>query len=239
MKKRNQEEMMAKMREIALQNPENIRIIETSVDADLQIEFFETLQRLADIDEEYNIEALYSELNCDETALDRKKDILATLTSLGEVESFRLLEDYLKIANDEIKTWAFLACQQGRMFLESKLLEESKIYIASGLGGSDYKLRYIFAFASVNEDFSESQKGVVTGEIEYFLKKNEAEIENVEFLNKYVVCTALVPLYVDLVELMQQIVEEINQYGGFLHENVFLTNEKMVTVLELNEIFDK
>ncbi len=235
----NQEKMMEKMREIALQNPDNIRIIETSVDSEIQIEFFETLQRIADNEEEYDATALYNELVCKETAVERKKDILALLTSIGEVETYRLLEDYLKVADDEIKTWAFLACQQGRMFLESKLLEESKIYIASGLGGSEHRLRYVFAFSARKDELSASQKNMVKGEIDYFLKKNDSIIESFEFNEGYSICTALVPIYIDLVDLIQEIVGEINQFGDFLRENVFITNEKSIGASDLKNIFEK
>ncbi|MDD4148904.1 MAG: hypothetical protein PHE33_02635 [Bacteroidales bacterium] len=238
MKKNNQEDMLEKMREIALQNPDNIQIIETSVDSEIQIEFFEALQRVSDIEEDYDIKALYNELICKETAIDRKKEILATLTAAGEVESFRLLEEYLKNVNKDFKIWAFLACQQGRMLLESKLLEESKIYIASGLGGRGHKLRYVFAFVSLGGDYNDYQKNIINGEIEYFLKKNEGEIEKTEFVQGFTLCTALVPLYVNLIDLIQEIVEEINQYGGFLRENVFITNEKPVQIEDLQKIFD-
>ena len=238
MKKNNQEDMLEKMREIALQHPNNIQIIETSVDSEIQIEFFGALQRVSDMEEEFDIKALYNELICEETAIERKKDILAMLTTAGEVESFRLLEDYLKNANDDIKTWAFLACQQGRMLLESRLLEESKIYIASGLGGRGHKLRYVFAFVSLDGTYDDYQKNIIIGEIEYFLKKNKGEIEKTEFVQEFMLCTVLVPLYVNLIDLIQKIVEEINQYGGFLRENVFITNEKPVQIEDLQKIFN-
>lgn len=237
MKIDDQEKMLEKMREIARQNPDDITIIETSVDSQIQIDFFESLQRIDENEDDVNIQALYNELICKETALDRKKEILAQLTSLGEVESYRLLEEYLKTAEDDIKTWAFLACQQGRMFLESKLLEESKIYIASGLGGKDHRLRYVFAFAAREGVYSDSQENIIRGEIEYYLKKNDGIIENIEFGEGYAICTSLVPIYVNLVELIQEIVSEINQFGNFIKENVFITNEKPVKIKELKDIF--
>ncbi len=238
MKKNNQEDMLEKMREIALQDPDNIQIIETSVDSEIQIEFFEALQRVSDIEEDFDIKALHNELVCEETAIERKKDILAMLTTAGEVESFRLLEVYLQNATEDIKTWAFLACQQGRMLLESRLLEESKIYIASGLGGRGHKLRYVFAFVSVEGVYNEYQKNIVKGEIDYFLKKHEGEIEKAEFVKGFTLCTVLVPLYVNLIDLIQEIVEEINQYGGFLRDNVYITNEKPVQIEDLQKIFE-
>jgi hypothetical protein len=63
--------MLERMREIARQNPDNIRIIETSVDSELQIEFFETLQNINDNEEGFEIEILKAELISDETILEK------------------------------------------------------------------------------------------------------------------------------------------------------------------------
>jgi len=233
----NQEEMLNQMREIAKLNPEKLQIIETSVDSQLQIDFFENLQNLNIDNTDIDISVLYNELTNSETSIKRKKEILAIYTILGEVESYRILENYLKIAPNDLKTWAFLACQQARIFLESNLLEESKIYIASGLGGKDYRLRYFFAFSAKNVNYSDSQKNIVKGEIEYYLKKYDGIIENIKFKEKYCISVVLMPLYVNLVDLIQDVVTEINQYGDFIQENVFLTNEKIVDINELKELF--
>lgn len=224
-----QEKMMQKVRQLALNNPENIRIIETNVDSAIQIEFFEKLQKIQFTKKDIEPKNIYLELIEKNTNLDRKKEILATLTMLGEVESFRLLEEYLKNPDEELKSWAYIAYQQARLVLESKLLnEESIIYIASGLGGKDHKLRYIFALFLKEQTINDYQKNIIKGEVEYYLKKNDSVIENIEYNGKYTLCTALVPLYVNLVELIQKITEEINQYGNFLEENVFITNEKHI-----------
>lgn len=220
-----------------MQNPENIRIIETSVDSEIQIEFFEALQDVDESIEEINYTQLFEDLNNESVSLDEKKKILTLLTTIGEVETFRMLEEYLKTVPEELKNWAFLACQQGRMFLESKLLEESKIYIASGLGGKDFRLRYFFALSGKDENLTESQQNIIKGELEYFLKKSDSIIEEIKFENSFITSIALIPIYEDLVELIQEIVHEINQYGGFLKDNVFITNEKLVGYEALEEIF--
>ena len=235
----DQEKMMERIRQLALQSPENIRIIETNVDSDIQLEFFETIQKIETVKKDIIPKELYSELINDSTSLDRKKEILTILTIFGEVESYRLLEEYLKNPPPELKSWTFLAYQQARLLLESKLLnEDSVIYIASGLGGKDHKLRYIFAMFSKEGDVTESQKNIIKGEIEYLLKKNDGTIENVEFGGRYVLCTVLVPLQVNLVDLIQEITEEINQYGNFLEENVFITNERPVTTEEVEKFLN-
>lgn len=238
MKTDDQEHLLNKMREIALSNPDNIRIIETSVDAEIQIEFFELLQSVENEENLPDPNLLFSQLNDSSIALSEKKLILARLTSYGEVESYRLLENYLKDPQPELKTWAYIAYQQARMFLESNLLEESKIYIASGLGGKDHRLRYIFAFSTKEGSFTDSQKNIIKGEIEYHLKKNEGLMEEISFVDNFVMCTIIIAIYINLVELLQDVVGEINQYGDFLKENVFITNEKRITSKDLDSIFN-
>jgi hypothetical protein len=232
-----QDKMLEKMREIALNNPDNIRIIETNVDAEVQIEFFETLQRIGNEPEFPEPQELWNQLHDATKTTDEKKEILARLTSYGEVETYRMLEDYLKTPEEQLKTWAYLSYQQARMFLESNLMEESKIYIASGLGGKDHRLRYIFALSSKEDSFTEAQKNIVNGEIEYFIKKNDGFTEEIIYSNNYIICTAIIALHINLIELLQDIVYEINQYGAFLRENVFITNEKRIDSTDLDKVF--
>ncbi len=238
MKLEEQEKLLERMREIAKDSPNSISIIETSVEPSIQIEFFELLQKAGadNIEEDIDIDKLYQELISEETGIDRKKNILVNLTALGEVESYRLLEKYMDVADDDMVTWSFLACQQGRMFLESKLLEESKIYIASGLGGKEYRLRYDIVIFANKDSYSESQKNIVTGEVNYFFKKEDSIVENIKFIEKYAICTVLVPVYVDIVKLINNIIKEINEYGNFAKENVFITNEKSINIEELDSL---
>ncbi|HNQ67384.1 MAG TPA: hypothetical protein PKN32_03320 [Bacteroidales bacterium] len=236
----DQEEMLNKMREIALLNPENIRIIEASVNSEIQLEFFETLQSVIKLKNTADEpQELFKALNNPSNSLIKKKEILVKLVSYGEVETYRIIESYLKNPEPELKSWAYMAYQQARMFLESNLLEESKIYIASGLGGKDHRLRYNFAFTSKNKSFDKTQKSIINGEIEYFLKKNDGIIEQLKYKKSFVICTALVPIHINLVEMIQDMILEINQYGNFLKENVFLTNEKQITEVDLEHIFNE
>lgn len=232
--KREQEHMMDQMREIAKNNPEKIAIIETSVDPNIQIEFFEKIQKINDnTKEKISIEDSEKELFNPTVTIERKKELLVILVTFGEVESFRLIEKFLESVDVELKTWAYLACQQAKMFLESKLLEETKIYIASGLGGKEHRLRYSFALHSKHNSFNKYQKDTVKGELEYFFKKEDCLIEEVYFEDQYVIATCLVPIFIEIVDLLQIVLKEINEYGDFLNPNVFITNEKKINIAEI------
>ncbi len=234
----NQDILIKRMREIARTNPESIRVIETKIAPEVQIEFFESLSKCIDNKEYYEPNLLYNELNNNNTLFDRKKEILSTLTISGDVAIYRMIEKYLKETTDEsLKAWSYLAYKQAEIFLEAKLTNESNIYIASGLGGLNHRLRYSFVLAATESKCSNSQKNIISGELEYFIKKNDGIIENIEFEFNYTICTCLVPIYIDIVDLIKIIIFEINIYGNFLQESVFITNEKLIEKKDLNIIF--
>lgn len=237
--RKDQEYMIDQMRELAKDNPDKIVIVETSVDPNIQIEFFEEIQKVTDKNiKNINVENSEKELFDSTVTIEDKKKILVQLVTLGEVESYRLIEKYLETADDELKTWAYLACQQAKMFLESKLLEETKIYVASGLGGKDHRLRYSFALKSKFETFDKYQKDTVKGELEYFFKKEDCILEDVYFQDQYAIANCLVPIFIDIIDLLQVVLKEINEYGDFLYPNVFITNEKKINATELEIALD-
>jgi hypothetical protein len=231
-----QEKMINKMREIAQLNPEKIHIIETNVGAEMQLEFFETLQSFTKEDNIPKPEQIWENLNKAETSLEEKKKSLALLASFGEVDIFRMIEKYLENPEKELQSWAFLAYQQARMFLEANLLDENKIYIASGLGGKGHRLRYAFCFIA-KENFTDTQQNIFKGEIEYSFSKNDSILVELSFTGKYAIGTVLIALHVDIVDLIENIIKEINQYGNFLHENIYITNEKIIDTNQLDNLF--
>lgn len=237
--RKEQEKMMQQMREIAKNNPDKIAIVEINVDAKIQIEFFETLQKIENkksVDK--NIEDLNLELLSTTTSIERKKEILTLLVTFGEVDSYRLIEKYLEHPDNEIKTWTYIAYQQAKMFLESKLLEESKIYIASGLGGKAHRLRYSFALSTNQDSFNKYQKDIIKGELSYFFKKEDCILEDIYYEQQYAIATALIPIHIDLIDLLQSILKEINEYGNFVNPNVFITNEKKIELDDIKDAFD-
>lgn len=234
----SQERVLHKMREIALTHPEKIRIVETNVDADVQLEFYGLMQKAGEDTSSPNLQSLFDQLESSED-FETKKLLLVDIAATGEVEAFRFLEKYLAACDENIRKWALLACQQCQMFLESSLMDESKIYVASGLGGKDYRLRYIFVLAGAKkEEYTDFHKKIIANEVDYFLKKADSISENLRYDFNYAICTALIPLSEDVVALVQSIIDEVNQYGSFVTPSIFITNEKPVDREKLDKIFD-
>lgn len=226
------------MREIALTHPERIRIVETNVDADVQLDFYAMMQTVGQQDDTPELPELVDGLLLAENA-DKKRRLLVEIASTGELEAFRFLEKYLADCDEDIRKWALLACQQCQMFLESSLMDESTIYVASGLGGKEHRLRYIFVLAGIEKnEFSDFQKKVISNETDYYLKKSDSLNENLQFEANYAICTALVPLSEDVVALVESIIAEVNQYGNFVSPSIFITNEKPVDKNILDKMFD-
>ena len=57
------EKMLSKMREIALNNPEKIRIVETNVNAEVQLEFYELMQRIGENEISTEVDSLIQAVN--------------------------------------------------------------------------------------------------------------------------------------------------------------------------------
>ena len=219
--------MLEHLQQIAAGQANRIKIIDTVVDADVQIEFFELINKVREVPND--LDELDKELYLPTTDVARKKNILAIMSVFGEVKSFRLLEKYLENAEPELKPMAFVAYQQSKMLLESKLMDEDfVVFVASGLGGKDGRLRFVFVLVSKNEDFDDVQKKIIDGELDYILKNNNAILEKTEYVNKYVIITVLTPIFANLVEMVENIIIEVNQYGNFLREDIFITNEKVL-----------
>lgn len=69
----NRETILNKMREIAQNSPEKIHIIETNVEAEMQIEFFETLQILNKQKDSPELEEIWDKLNKETSSFQEKK----------------------------------------------------------------------------------------------------------------------------------------------------------------------
>jgi hypothetical protein len=87
--------------------------------------------------------------------------------------------------------------------------------------------------------FTEIQKKVLRGEIEFVLKNNNAVIEEIDFEEKYAKLMCLIPIDVSIKEIFNQIVLQCNELGNFLDENFIVTNVKKMSNKELQDFINK
>ena len=130
-------------------NPENnldsFSLMESAIALSVQDEYFNLSKSIDFGNIDFKDVLKKSEtLFFENTPIETKKRMLILLAHRGTVESFRILEKYLKISEGNLRDWALLSLKECRMFLESALLKEESGFISTGLGGRDNKLRYYF-----------------------------------------------------------------------------------------------
>lgn len=229
--------ILARIREILGSSSTNFSILEHQVDIKVQMEYFEYSKSKGRAD---NIEKVLSnehKLYDDDVSLDEKKALLVNLASIDQPEAYRILERYSAKATSELRDWAIMATQESRMLLETQLLDEQQVFISTGLGGKDGKLRYfIVAFSEDEMPFTPSQRKLIESEFSYSLRLNESEVEKLEFYDTYFTLVALVPLSVKVRLPFQKAIDECNSLGRFIKDAFIITNVKELDEFEIDEI---
>ncbi len=216
--------------------PENINILEEKIDIDLQMEYFEFSRNFKKKIISDNILSVKDKLFDKNHSVVNKKKLLVQLASLEEVEAYRVIEKYLNKPDKELKDWAILAFQESRMLLQSKLLDENQVFISTGLGGKGSKLRYfVVLINSFDKNFDELQQKLIRTEIDFHLKKYDAELEEVNFMNSFCSMLAVIPIKVSIRDVFKKAIAECNEYGGFLRPNFVVTNVKTLNYDEINQ----
>lgn len=220
--------------------PENFKILEETIDIDVQKEFFESSQ---DIDFNANsneIEKLIRQLNDGNLAFNDKKLVLQKLAMTDSIASFRAIEAFQRNPPIELRDWAILALQQSQMIIQSSLLDEQQVFISTGLGGKNDKLRYFLIFPyELQIEIDAIQKNMLEKELGFFLQQYNGELEEIDFNVGYATACGLVPLAMPVSEMIKEILAECNQYGNYLTNDVIITNIKKFNHIEIIEILKK
>jgi hypothetical protein len=234
------ENLYEKIQEILGANPGSLKILEQQIDMDLQMEYYECSRRVKeDRDADWAM-AHIQYLNEPGYSLDVKKEILARLATTGKVESYRALESCLNKGEPSLRNWTLLAFNECRMQLESKIMDENQVYISTGLGGRDEKLRYFVVLLTRSKlELTPSQHMVIKNEFEYILKKFNAELEEVNFSGYLATILLLMPMNHSLKAVFQEAIRECNLYGDFLNEDFIVTNVKTLSFQEIEEFLER
>jgi hypothetical protein len=225
----------------ALDNiPDNFSVLEEQIDVRLQMEYFEFAKKIRE-SEDIGLLIENSDILFRRGIKNvEKKKVLSALASSGEVESFRKIERYLQKPDPGLKDWAVLALQEGRMLLHTALLDEQQVFISTGLGGKGRKLRYFVVFMnSLGNSLTPIQSKLLHGELKYTMEKNDGELEEYREMIDYTTALVILPLKAPLREIFRGIIEECNQYGNFLKEDMVITNVKRLNPPEIVEILNQ
>jgi hypothetical protein len=126
------------------------------------------------------------------------------------------------------------------MQLESKIMDENQVYISTGLGGKDEKLRYFVVLISRSKmDLTPTQHMVIKNEFEFILKKFNAELEEINFSGYLATLLLLLPMNYSLKTVFQEAIKECNLYGDFLNEDFIVTNVKTLSFQEIEDFLER
>jgi len=133
-----------------------------------------------------------------------------------------------------------MALVSSRIVLNSNLSGVQQVYISSGLGGHNKKLRFFGLFTTQNrENFTELQKGIVESEFRFQLEQANVDIEKFEIKDRYFIILMLVPFEIDIKSILQAAINECNQYGNFLDTKFLFTNVKILGDEEIANLLKK
>jgi len=230
------ENLYEKIREILGDNPGNLKVLEEQIDMDLQMEYFDCSRRIREEKDEAWAQEHMQYLGEPGYSEEVKKEILARLASIPRVDSYRGLESFVESAEEPLKTWAILALHESRMVLESKIMDENQVFISTGLGGRDEKLRYFVVLMTRSRiDLTESQQMIIKNEFEFILKKFDAELEESHFSGSLATILTLLPMKFSLKSVFKEAIDECNRYGDFLNDDFIVTNVRVLSFQEIEE----
>lgn len=235
-----EENIYDKIQEIFGQFPDNLNILEESINIDLQMEYFEYSKKIKkDLISSKILSAKDQLFDLEKTVSSRKK-LLVQLASVEEVEAYRTIEKYLHNPDPELRDWAMLAFQESRMLLQSKFLDENQVFISTGLGGKGSSLRYfVVLIAKEVVSFTDLQKKIIRNEFDFTLKKYQGELENIGFEENFATLMTIVPIKVSIRDIFKEAIGESNQYGDFLKANFIVTNVKKLSLDEIKDFIHK
>jgi hypothetical protein len=207
----------------------NIAIMEQQIDADTQIEFFDYVNKLSTDFNPDEVLKHRDHLFRHDLTVEDKKSLMVQLANIDNVNAYRTLEKYLLVPNNDLRDWAILALQENKLLLESKLLGENHVMILTGLGGKGLKLRYFTVLITANgKAYSEFEKEILTKEVKFSIKKSKGDLENILFDEELCTILSVIPLYVPVHNLFNELIHECNHYGNFLNTDFMITNVRIL-----------
>jgi hypothetical protein len=240
---KEKEDIFSKFRDSFSKMNGRFHILEQRVPVELQMEYFKYSEQirkergeLTDIEYDTFIDTL----NDEETSAEYKRYVLSSLAASRQVRAYRALENYVSHSSEDVTDWAYMALMESRISLESELSDEKQVYISTGLGGKGEKLRFYMMFpAKKNQSFDDLQRQIIEREFAYYLEAENCEIERLTIHDIFAELVVLIPVRLNIKEILDKIIEECNLYGDFLYDSYTITNVKEFTEEEIRDILKK
>ncbi|MFO7935599.1 MAG: hypothetical protein R6U78_16165 [Bacteroidales bacterium] len=234
------ENLYEKIREMLGENPGSLSVLEHRIDMDLQVEYYECSRKVnAEMDEQWALDHIQY-LREPGYSPQVKKNILARLATIERVECYRAIESYLEEAEESLRDWTLLSLNESRIQMESGLLGQNQVFISTGLGGKDHRLRYfVVLIARQRRKLTPTQKKVIRNEFEFVLNKYEAETEEIRFSDYLATILILLPIHHSLKTVFEEAIRECNHYGDFLRDHYIVTNVRALSFREIKDFIEQ
>ena len=127
------------------------------------------------------------------------------------------------------------------MVIQSSLMDEQQVYISTGLGGKGQNLRYFVVFIGNDnvDEYSGVQKKLIHDELEFSLKRHEGILEEITFDKELAEALLLLPVKSDIQDVFSSVINECNEYGNFVRQDIIITNVKRMTTEEIRDFIDR
>ncbi len=202
--------------------PNEFRVIESQINSKSLAEYYELLEKLKKEVQSDKLKDLETWSNLKSGK--KIKELLVALSEIGDVKSYRRIEEIIESKNPEINQLAHVALKFARLNLENQLLDEPIGFISSELGGKGNKLRYYFAIKS-EKDIEEEKKLVIVKELREICKRSDSEFEQIENHGNYV----LIQILVSIDFAIGNVIEELIEKCPFLDQEYLCTNVEKPT----------
>ena len=236
------DDLLERLREtLNEQGIDSFHILEDLVPLDIQMDYFKYFDNLRKEKPRFNRDEEIAILFSPEEDIERKKKSLTLLASIPDVGAYRTIENYHNSpANNELAQWSSMALVSSRIVLTSNLSGQQQVYISSGLGGHDKKLRFFSLFVSNNlQEFTDLQKEMIDREFRFHLNTADVLIEKIDIKKNYFTIIMLFPFDEDIKSRLDSAAIECNHYGNFLDRKFLLTNVKILTEKEIESFLNK
>ena len=212
----------------------NLHVLEINVPVDKQMEYFRFSETIkSDFTDVSSVEEQIKMLASPESSPGEIKYALVFLAVSGNVKAYRAIEAYHKIHPDE---WSTMSLLQAKITLESEFSDEKQVFISTGLGGKDDRLRFFAFFKSTDrKNFSEYQKKLIEKEIPFYIRKHQGIPEEILVRDNYFTLIFLIHIRMDIKAILEEAVDECNQYGDFIDKGFIITNVKIFTEDEIRD----
>jgi len=214
----------------------NVQVLEVNVPVEKQMEYFRFSETIrTGFSNNPPIEEQIKVLTSTESSPSEIKYALAFLAISGNVKAYRAIEDYHRTHLDD---WSAMSYIQAKITLESEFSDEKQIFISTGLGGKGDRLRFFAFFKSqVGKKFSDYQKKLIEKEIPYYIQNYNGIPEEIQIRDNYFTLLFLIHIQVDIKTMLEDIIDECNQYGDFINKGFIITNVKVFTEEEIRNEF--